>query len=192
VKHWGLDAPVNREMYFPVRQSLSTSMTFVVSTGGDASSLGPAIRAQVRAIDPNLPVANLRTIEDVAAAGIHGVMSHVVALRSAEIGERMTLGASPSSVMALVLREGTLQAPVGLAIGLTGGVLLMRTFRSLLFGVQPADVLTLTAVGAALLLTALAACANPCAPRHEGGSRQRAAHFVAGHSGGLDFGGINR
>jgi predicted permease len=186
VKHWGLDAPVNPEIYFPMRQSLSGSMTFVVSTGGDASSLAAAVRDQVRAVDPNLPVANLRTLEDIAAvsvasrragmlliavfaalalvlaaAGIHGVMSHLVALRSAEIGVRMTLGASPSAVMALVLREGTLQALVGLAIGLTGGVLLMRTFRSVLFGVEPADVLTLALVGTGLLLTALAACAIP-------------------------------
>jgi len=186
VKHWGLDAPVNPEMYFPVRQSLSSSMTFVISTGGDASSLAPAIRDQIRAIDPNLPVANLRTMEEVAsvsvasrragmlliavfgalalvlaAAGIHGVMSHLVALRSAEIGVRMTLGARPSMVMALILREGTLQALAGLAIGLTGGVLLMRTFQSVLFGVQPADALTLAVVGVGLLLTALAACAIP-------------------------------
>jgi putative ABC transport system permease protein len=186
VKHWGLDAPVNPEMYFPVQQSLSSTMTFVVSTGGDASSLASGIRDQIRAVDPNLPVANLRTIEQVAsvsvasrragmllvavfgalalilaAAGIHGVMSHLVALRSAEIGVRMTLGASPPAVMGLFLREGTIQAVVGLAIGLTGGVVLMRAFQSVLFGVQPADVLTLAVVAGTLLLTALAACAIP-------------------------------
>ena len=186
VKHWGLDAPVNPEMYFPVRQSLSGTMAFVVSTGGDASPLAPAIRDQIRAVDPNLPVANLRTIEAIAsgsvasrragmlliavfgalalvlaAAGIHGVMSHLVALRAGEIGVRMTLGASPPSVMALVLREGTLQALGGLAIGLTGGVLLMRAFRTVLFGVQPADALTLASVAAVLLVTAIAACAIP-------------------------------
>ena len=82
----------------------------------------------------------------LAAAGIHGVMSHLVALRTAEIGVRMTLGARPSSVMALVIREGTLQALAGLAIGVTGGVLLMRTFQSVLFGVAPADPLTLVLV----------------------------------------------
>jgi putative ABC transport system permease protein len=186
VKHWGLDAPVNPEMYFPLPQSPFTSVTFVVGAGGDASALGPAIRDQVRAVDPNLPVANLRTIEEIAAvsvasrragmlliaafgvlalvlaaAGIHGVMSHLVALRTAEIGVRMTLGAPPSSVMGLVLREGALQAVAGLAIGLTGGVLLMRAFRSVLFGVRPSDPITLAAVAIALLATALAACALP-------------------------------
>ena len=186
VKHWGLDAPVNPEMYFPLPQTLFTDVTFVISTGGDASSLAPAIREQVRAVDPNLPVGTIRTIEDIAAvsiasrragmlliavfgglalvlaaAGIHGVMSHLVALRTGEIGVRMTLGASPSSVMGLILREGALQAAGGLAIGLTGGVLLMRAFRSMLFGVEPADPITLATVAVTLMLTALLACAIP-------------------------------
>jgi putative ABC transport system permease protein len=73
----------------------------------------------------------------------------------------MTLGATPSDVMALVLREGTIQALTGLAIGLSGGVLLMRTFHTMLFGVAPADPLTLSAVAAVLLTTAIAACIVP-------------------------------
>jgi ABC-type antimicrobial peptide transport system permease subunit len=140
----------------------------------------------VRAIDPDLPVSGIRTMEDVAsasvaarrggmlllavfgalalllaAAGIHGVTSHLVALRTSEMGIRMTLGASPGSIMGLVLREGALQALAGLAIGLTGGVLLMRTFRSVLFGVAPADPPTLTVVAAGLFLAAVAACVVP-------------------------------
>jgi ABC-type antimicrobial peptide transport system permease subunit len=97
----------------------------------------------------------------LAAAGIHGVMSHLVALRTAEIGVRMTLGATPGNVMGLVLREGTIQAMVGLALGLSGGVLLMRTFQSVLFGVAPADPITLSVVGVGLLSTAIAACIVP-------------------------------
>jgi ABC-type antimicrobial peptide transport system permease subunit len=64
-------------------------------------------------------------------------------------------------VLALFLREGAVQAIVGLAVGLTGGVLLMRTFRSLLYGIEPADPLTLSIAGLVLLATALAACAIP-------------------------------
>ena len=186
VKHWGLEANVNPEIYLPETQYVSLGLTFVIATGGDPASLAGAIRERVRAVDPDLPVSDLRTMEDVAsrsvaarrggmllvaafgglalllaAAGIHGVMSHLVALRTAEIGVRMTLGASPAGVMGLILREGTLQALAGLAIGLTGGVLLMRTFRSVLFGVAPADPLTLAVVAIALLATALAACAIP-------------------------------
>ena len=173
-------------MYFPEPQSFSRAMTFVMLDDGDPASLAPAVRERVRAVDPNLPLSacddgggrlrcrwrraapaccssrcSVRWRSMLAAAGIHGVMSHLVALRSAEIGVRMTLGARPSSVMALMLREGTLQALAGLAIGLTGGVLLMRTFQSVLFGVQPADALTLSWLAVGLLLTALAACAIP-------------------------------
>ena len=97
----------------------------------------------------------------LAAAGIHGVMSHLVALRTPEIGVRMTLGATPAGMMALVLREGAVQAAGGLALGLSGGVLVMRSFRSVLYGVQPADPLTLAVVGLLLLVTALLACTIP-------------------------------
>jgi putative ABC transport system permease protein len=186
VKHWGLEAAVNPELYLPLPQYLSRGVTFVVSAGGDPASLAPAVRDRVRGFDADLPLSGVRTMTEVAsvsvasrragmlllavfgglalvlaAAGIHGVMSHLVALRTSEIGVRMTLGATPAAVMGLVLREGTLQALAGLAIGLTGGVLLMRTFRSVLFGVAPADPITLTIVGVGLLTTALAACAIP-------------------------------
>ena len=97
----------------------------------------------------------------LAAAGIYGVMAHLVAIRSNEIGVRMTLGARPADVMRLILREGVIQAAVGLAIGLTGAVLVMRSFRSLLYEVSPADPITLAVVGVVLLTTALVACALP-------------------------------
>lgn len=186
VKHWGLDAVVNPEMYFPYAQSLSRGLTFVIAADGDPASLAPAVRDRVQAIDPSLPLSSVRTMDQIAstsvasrraamlllavfgglalalaAAGIHGVMSHLVALRRGEIGVRMTLGASPAAVMGLILREGALQAIAGLAIGLSGGVLIMRGFRTMLFGVAPADPLTLAAVAAGLLAVALAACAIP-------------------------------
>jgi len=186
VKHWGLDAPVNPEMYFPETQYVSQTMTFVIAANSDPASLATAVRERVRSVDPNLPVSGLRTMGDVAsasmgsrragmllivvfgvlalvlaAAGIHGVMSHLVALRTSELGVRMTLGASPSSVLGLVLREGALQAAVGLAIGVTGGVLVMRMFQSMLVGVAPLDPVTLIVTPTALLATALAACALP-------------------------------
>jgi putative ABC transport system permease protein len=186
VRHWGLDRDVNPEMYFPETQYVSRALTFAIAADRDPASLAATVRDRVRLVDPNLPLSGVRTMEQVAsmsvasrrsgmllivtfgalalvlaAAGIHGVMSHLVALRTAEIGVRMTLGASPSRVLALLLREGALQALAGLAIGITGGVLVMRTFQSMLFGVAPADPLTLSVVAIALLATALAACALP-------------------------------
>jgi putative ABC transport system permease protein len=186
VKHWGLERPVNPEVYFPETQYASSVLTFVLRSDRDPAALAGAVRDRVRAVDPNLPVSAIETMERVAAAsvavrrggmlllavfgalalvlaaaGIHGVMSHLVALRTAELGIRMTLGASPGSIVCMVLREGAVQAALGLAIGLAGGVLLMRTFQTILFGVAPADPVTLAAVGLGLFATALAACAIP-------------------------------
>jgi predicted permease len=186
VKHWGLDGRVNPEMYLPQRQMVFRSLYFVLATDGDPAALAAPVREQLRAIDPDLPLSKIRTLEDVAArsvasqraamillgifgslaltlaaAGIYGVMAHLVALRTAEIGVRMTLGARPGDVMRLVIREGTLQAVAGLAVGLTGAVLLMRSFRAMLFGVSPADPVTLAAVAAILMATALLACLIP-------------------------------
>jgi len=186
VRHWGLDRPVNPEMYFPLQQMPSSALTFVVSTDGDPAALAPAVREQLRAVDPALPLSDVRTMEQVvtesvtaraaamrvlaifgvmalalAAAGIYGVMTQIVALRRGEIGVRMALGARPADVMRLILREGALQAVIGLALGLAAGALLMRGFRTMLYGVSPADPVTLTAVGALLLATALLACFVP-------------------------------
>ena len=186
VKHWGLDARVNPEIYLPLKMGFGSTMTYVIDSDLDGASLAGSVREQIRATDPNLPVGDLRTMADVAsvsvgsrragmllvtvfgvlalllaAAGIHGVMSHLVALRTPEIGVRMTLGATPAGMMALVLRDGAIQAAAGLALGLGGGVLLMRSFRSMLYGVEPADPVTLATVGVLLLATALVACAIP-------------------------------
>jgi putative ABC transport system permease protein len=187
VRHWGVDATVNPEMYFPqVQLPFSSSMSFVVRTGTNPVSLAAPAREQVREVDANLPLSSVETMEQVAAlsmasrrvgmlllsvfgllaltlaaAGIYGVMSHLVALRRAEIGIRMTLGASPSTVMGLVLKEGLLQTAAGLAIGVAGGVLAMKTFRTMLFEIHPADPVTIAVVTVLLLATAALACIVP-------------------------------
>jgi putative ABC transport system permease protein len=186
VKHWGLDRRVNPEMYLPQRQMVYGALYFVLATDGDPAALAAAVREQLRAVDPNLPLSKIRTLEDVAArsvasrraamillaifgslalvlsaAGIYGVMAHLVAVRTAEIGVRMTLGARPADVVRLVIREGAIQAFSGLAIGLAGAVALMRSLRSMLYEVSPADPITLAAVAAILLMTAMAACLVP-------------------------------
>jgi ABC-type antimicrobial peptide transport system permease subunit len=97
----------------------------------------------------------------LSAAGIYGVMSHMVALRRSEIGIRMTLGAHPSAIMRLVVGEGLREAVIGLTIGVAGGIVVMRTFRALLFSVEPADPITIAAVTIVLLATAALACILP-------------------------------
>jgi putative ABC transport system permease protein len=186
VRHWGLAAPVNPEMYFPLSQYPSDYVTFVIATDSDAASLAGAVREQIREVDAELPTSEMQPLADVVAAsvaarrsammllagfagvalllavaGIYGVMSHLIALRTSEIGVRIALGATRSSLMALVLKEGAAQAAAGLTIGLTAGAITMRVFQASLYGVTAFDPLTLTSVAVVLLSAALVACAVP-------------------------------
>jgi predicted permease len=186
VKHWGLDAPVNPELYVPVSQFPTWALTWVLKTNGDPLALIPIAQRHVHEIDPNLPLFQVSTMKDVAAksvdrrrwtmsllatfavlalvlagAGIYGVMAHLVSLRTPEIGVRLTLGANPRSVMGQVLGEGAMQAAIGLMIGLGASLALMRGLRTILFGIEPTDPITLGSVGVSLMLVALLAVAVP-------------------------------
>lgn len=186
VRHWGLDQPLNPEMYLPLPQWPSSGMMFVLAGDLEPGALASAVREALKDVDPNLAMSDVRTMDDVAArsvasqralmlllgsfaglalvlaaAGIYGVMAHLVTLRTAEIGVRLTLGAAPADVMRLVFREGLLQAAAGLTLGLTAALVLARFFRALLYGISPADPFTLTAVVLLLLATAFVACLVP-------------------------------
>jgi predicted permease len=186
IKHWGLDSPVNPELYVPFTQFSTSAMTWVLQTNGDPLSLVPIAQRHVREIDANLPLFQVRTMEEVAArsverrrwtmtllavfavlalvlaaAGIYGVMAHLVALRTPEIGVRLTLGARPGAVMRQVLGEGAVQAAIGLVIGLGASLALMQGLRTILFGIEPTDPLTLITVGVSLMIVAIMAVLIP-------------------------------
>jgi putative ABC transport system permease protein len=186
VKHWGLDVPVNPELYVPFTQFSAFAMTWVLHTYGDPLTLVPIVQRHVREIDAQLPVFQVRTMEEVAArsverhkwtmmllgcfavlalalasAGIYGVMSHLVSLRTPEIGVRLTLGARPFGVMRQILGEGAVQAALGLTIGLGASLVVMNGMRAILFGIEPTDPLTLVSVGAALMVVAILAVTVP-------------------------------
>ncbi len=186
IKHWGLDAPVNPEMYMPYTQFPAFAMTWVLQTNGDPVALLPLVQRHVRELDANLPLFQVRTMNEVAAqsverrkwtmmllacfavlalvlaaAGIYGVMAHLVSLRTPEIGVRLTLGASPGALMRQVLGEGVMQAAIGLLIGLGASLAVMRGLRTILFGIEPTDPVTIVTVGASLMLVALLAVAVP-------------------------------
>jgi putative ABC transport system permease protein len=173
-------------MYMPLPQFPFGGLTYAIATDGDPRSLAGPIREALRAFDQDLPLSGISTMDDVAlksvgtrrssmlllgifsvlalvlaAAGIYGVMAHLVTVRTGEIGVRMTMGASPADVMRLILKEGLIQAGVGLAIGLFAAVVLMRSFRTLLYEVSPADPFTLGAVAVLLFSTAFLACIVP-------------------------------
>ena len=153
---------------------------------GDPMSLVPAIRKEVQAIDPEQPVATLRTMDEwvnratatpryrtillglfaalamiLAATGIYGVMSYSVSQRTHEIGVRMALGARNGDVLRLVVGQGMLLVVVGLGIGLVAAFGLTRLMASLLFGVTAKDPLTFVAVAGLLAFVAFIACYIP-------------------------------
>ncbi|HKG92558.1 MAG TPA: ABC transporter permease [Gemmatimonadaceae bacterium] len=163
-----------------------SGMTLVVRTSGEPEAVAGAVRAAVRTLEPNAPVSRIRSMEEVVAAslasrrfstllisafaglalvlaaiGIYGVISYSVTERTFEIGLRMALGAERGSVLRLVLVEGLRVSAIGLAVGLTGAIVLTRLLRSMLVGVSATDPATLAAVAALLAAVALAASYLP-------------------------------
>ena len=175
------------EMYLPhLQDSSARSMTLVVRGAQGAPELGPELRRVVWEIDRDLPVSQVRSMDEVvaesvgqqrfntlliglfaatalilASVGVYGVMSHAVAQRTHEIGVRMALGARGRHVLGMVIGQGLVLTLVGLAVGLAGAMALMRVMNSLLYEVSATDPLVFGGVAAVLLLTALVACYVP-------------------------------
>ena len=186
VRQYGLDGPRTMQLYLPLAQYPWGYMSLVVRAEGDLAAAGKDVRAAILAVDPNLPVFNVWTLNDLlassialrrltmlllatfaaialalAAVGVYGVVSYSVSQRTGEIGIRMALGAHRRDVIRLVLRQGSWLTFTGLATGLIGAAIGSRLLQAMLFGVGPTDLLTFG--GVALLLTAasLAACTIP-------------------------------
>jgi len=195
VKNGGLDKPTGTELYIPYQQTSTLpnvtsnfvgGASLVIRTKVDPLSLGGATRAQVRELDPTIPIANLSTMEDVmsravsrprfltlvmtlfstlslilAALGIYGVISYAVAQRTAEIGIRMALGAQRGHVLRLVGASALRIALAGTAAGALGAFALTRFLSGLLFGVSSLDAVTFLAMAAVLAAVTLLACYIP-------------------------------
>ena len=181
-KDAGLDEPNAPQLYLPFRQWPVSAMSVLLKTSTPPASLADAVRTQVAAIDPNLPVSNIRTLDDIvsksisqprfymtllaifagvalvlAAIGIFGVLSYAVSQRTREIGIRMALGARESSVIGLVVWRAMGLVAVGVAAGLVGAAVVSHTLTKMLFGVTPTDPVTFVSVSALLGLVALLA-----------------------------------
>jgi putative ABC transport system permease protein len=188
VKNRGIDKPTGTELYFPYSQIDGgiRSRSLVIKTSGDPRRFLPAIRKQISDLDPSLPIAQVRLMEDVidaanarprfltvllslfsfialalAAVGIYGVMAFLVAQRTREFGIRMAIGAAPARVLHLVLGQGLRLGLIGVAVGALGAFLLTRFMRQLLFDVQSFDPLTFVATAVLLTLVIAAACYIP-------------------------------
>jgi predicted permease len=190
VKNAGLDRPAGTEIYLPYRQPSGQGYTdmYVVmrAQGGDPRMLTSAVREQLGEIDPALPVADVRLMEDVlsraqarprfltlllslfsfvalaiATVGIYGVVSYSVARRTKEFGLRMVLGAQGRDVLGLVMKQGAGMVAIGIVAGLVIAFALTRLMASLLFGVTATDLPTFAGVTVLLFAVALAACYLP-------------------------------
>ncbi len=173
-------------IYFPYLQSPDQTMSLVVRTGLPPESVLPAIKNAIWAVDPNQPIFNVRSMDEIlsgvtsahrvallalsafallalmlAAIGIYGVTSYVVTQRTQEIGIRRALGAHPSDVMQLVVGQGLRLVLAGVAAGLAASFALTRLMSALLFGVRSTDPKTFAAAAAVLSVVALAACFVP-------------------------------
>jgi len=181
-----LVAPVYREMYTPALQRAPMGWNLVVRGAVDPTRLTAAIKNEVRALDKNLPIYNVKTMEErvsesaaqprlrttllgifaalavlLAAVGIYGVISYSVTQRTHELGIRRALGAQSGHVLRLVVRQGMALALVGVAIGLTASFGLARLIQGLLFGVSPMDPWTFVSIPLLLALVALSATLIP-------------------------------
>jgi putative ABC transport system permease protein len=170
-------------MYFPYAQFPYRFMVLTVRTRQDANAMIESIRQVTRTLDPDQPLSQIRTLDQLlsetllpwrfsmtllgsfaalalllAAAGIYGVISYAVGQRTNEIGIRMVLGAQPKDVLRMVIRHGASIAFIGIAVGLAGAFYLTRFMTSQLYQVPPSDPLTYAAI--ALLLGAVALIAS--------------------------------
>jgi putative ABC transport system permease protein len=183
VREHGLDADHPAEIYLPYAQFAFSSLDVLVRTAVPPRTLVPAVTRVVAGLDPQLPVASVRTLDEIvarsvseprfymvllgafagtalflAALGIFGVMSYAVVQRSREIGIRVALGAQPRAVLGMVLGHALLLASIGVAAGLVAAVAVSRVLAGLLFELSPTDPATLS--GVAAILTGVAALAS--------------------------------
>ena len=173
-------------VYFPHPELAYPFMTLVIRTDGDPTAIAPAAQREIRAIDPNQPVSDVRTMDQVmsdavsrsrfntlllglfaglatllSAVGIFGVMNYSVAQRTREIGLRLAIGAQPRQVLLLVLKQGMLLTAVGVGLGLAAAFALTRLLTGLLFGVEAFDATTFATISLLLVIVSLLACYLP-------------------------------
>jgi putative ABC transport system permease protein len=173
-------------VYFPHPDLTYSFMTLVIRTDGEPTAIAPAVQREIRTLDPNQPVSDVRTMNQVmsewvsrsrfntlllglfaalatllSAVGIFGVMNYSVALRTREIGLRLAVGAQPRQVLLLVLRQGLLLTIVGVVLGLVAAFALTRLLSGLLFGIGVVDTTTFTTISILLVIVSLFACYLP-------------------------------
>jgi putative ABC transport system permease protein len=185
VRHRGLDRDAREHVYLPQAFS-GFPCSLVARTALPPLTLAEAVRGEILKLDPDQPVSNVRTLEQIvakaagqrrlmlvvlgcfaaaavllAAIGLYGVMAYSISRRTREIGIRMALGARRGSVLLQVMRQGVGLAVTGVLVGLVGAAVLTRVLANLLYGVTPRDPATFAGVAALLMAAATLACWLP-------------------------------
>lgn len=189
IRERGIDIGLKQAMYMPEAQAelyWPKPSDLAIRTSVDPQSVTNAVRQAIWSIDRDQPIARVRTMDEVsdrqlearsqqmtllttfaalalilASLGIYGVLSYAVAQRTQEIGVRMSLGATPQSIVGLVLNRGLALTAVGLVLGVIGSLVAGRLVKTMLFGVKEQDPTTLIAVSLVLLIVAAMACLIP-------------------------------
>jgi len=174
------------QVFAPLMQWTQPGGVLALRTDGEPARLATAVRAAVRSLDRNVPVTDIQTMQQIAAAsvtssrtqawtigafaivglilaalGVYGVVSYSVAQRTREMGVRTALGAQPGDLLRMTLRSGMVLVGSGLALGLLGSLALTRVIRSLVYAIAPTDPLTYVTVSVLLLAVALLAAYIP-------------------------------
>ncbi len=189
VKNAGVDQPTGTELFLPYQQAYSYGLRsgyLAVRTRPEPASLTAAVRKEVRALDPSLPISKVRELDDViagvesqprlltmllttfaavalalASIGIYGVISYSVAQRTNEFGIRIAMGAGSMQVLRIVMRQGIVMGLSGLALGAAGAFWLTRFLTGVLFGISSVDPWTFAAMVGLLGAVTLTACYVP-------------------------------
>lgn len=186
VKQYALDSDSRIAFYLPQTQYITRDMNVVLRTGGDPATLAGAVKREIRALDADLPLYNVLTMEErvgeslarrrfsmllftlfaclalaLAAIGTYSVMAYLVSQGTREIGIRIALGATPGRILSLVISKGMTMALSGLALGLAGAFAFTRLMSNLLFGIGATDPATFVVISLLLVCIALLASYIP-------------------------------
>ncbi|HTZ21635.1 MAG TPA: ABC transporter permease [Opitutaceae bacterium] len=186
VRQWGADSEPRPELYWAPDHAWGQTLFLLLRSPQPASQLAPGLRRAVAELDPDLPVARIRTLQTVVdeatkgqrvvaglvdffmavalglvAVGLYGTLSYHILQRTREIGVRMALGAARRDIVRLVFRQGSGWTLIGVTIGIGGALALASTLRSLVYGLDSIDPVSLVAATAAVALAATLACWLP-------------------------------
>ena len=186
IKSDGFEAPSVPHIYVALGQFAPVNAVVFLRSRGEVEQVGQAVRHEVESVDPNVPVHSISSMDQIiarsvadrrfslellgvfatvalllAGVGIYGVMAYSFSQRAHEVGIRIALGAQRLDILRMALGEGMRIVVIGLALGLVGAAIMTRFFRSMLFGIEPADPMTFLSVSTILAAIALLACYIP-------------------------------